>query len=85
MPADIQLEKISNEDPESYNARYNSKIVAYLRLRWGYFGIYWYGQQIYYARVGGECVNSFPDKRSRNHYLDEAKDAIRNKCVWKGN
>lgn len=76
MGREIEAVQISTDDPETYHVIYNGAIVGFIRLRWGYFGVYYYGRQIYDARIGTKETGSFPNEGLRHHYLGIAKDAI---------
>jgi hypothetical protein len=84
MPNKLELVITSSCDPEAYRAIHNDTIVGFLRLRWGYFAVYLYDQQIYDARIGHKEINSFPTEKMRYYYLGIAKDKILKK-IQKGN
>ena len=76
IETDIILEKTSIDCPEQYDAYYQGKQVAYLRLRHGHFYVSCpniNGTIVYEAYPNGDgCF----DWEERDRYLDDAKVAI---------
>ena len=76
IETDIVLEKTGTSCLEQYDAFYQGKQVAYLRLRYGHFYVSCpniNGVMIYEAYPSGN--NSF-EWEERDHYLNDARFAI---------
>lgn len=75
---DIILVETCGACPEQYDAYYNSEIVGYLRLRYGYFSVRCpssSGDIVYDAHPRGDGIFELDE---RGFYLNRAKEAIAN-------
>ena len=85
MANKIELEQTSEMCPEQYWAKIDSKIIGYIRLRWGHLTCDYlpFGELskqdvrlVDYVFPNDEYKGSFNTDKERNHWLNKCKNAL---------